>query len=328
MRLNSRLIIFIVSALLLTISKKWPNNSKNKRYDGEDKTDSADHGQQPATEVPQSEWTAFQSTIREIHESEKRHQKAERDLGAAQLRTAKGLNRITIIGAIFSFVGLLGVAASLIIARRAAEDGRVAADAVRNQAKVLADQERKQLRGYFGHEGFSLTCGDCTPTENDQITLSMENFGQTPITVLSGVVGIVEYTLGEPFPEDDQTRSIPQNGIQSLFKSIVVYPRSPKTAYFPITTEMASQIKEVKEGSYWMMFRVEVSYTDIFNDTWYNYSCFMLDVRRKGEPNRFVGCPEYNEERNANNEQPPPMIPSQIIFPDILFPVVPDYEVK
>src|SRR6202035_2727970 len=108
---------------------------------------------------------------------------------------------------------------------------------VRDQAKVLADQERKQLRGYFGHEGLSLTCGDCTPTESDQITLSMGNFGQTPITVLSGVIGIVEYTLGEPFPEDDQTRSIPQNGIQSLFKSVVVYPRSPKTAYFPITKE-------------------------------------------------------------------------------------------
>jgi hypothetical protein len=275
-----------------------------------------------------AEWVALQTLIREIHRSEEQHQRAERDLGAAQLRTAKGLNWVTAVGAIFAFLGLLGVTASLIIARQAAEDGRIAANAARDQAKVLGDQEGKQLRGYFGHEGLSLTCGDCAPTESDQIILSMENFGQTPITVLSGVIGIVEYTLGESFPEDDQTRSIPQNGIQSLSKSVVVYPRSQKIAYFPITKEMVAQIKEVKDGSYWVMFRVEVSSTDIFHDMWYNYSCFIFDVRRKGDPMKFFGCPEYNEERNTNDEQPPPMVPTQIIFPDMLLPAVPNYELK
>jgi hypothetical protein len=83
-----------------------------------------------------AEWAALQTLVREIHRSEEEHQRAERDLGAAQLRTAKGLNWITAIGAILSFLGLLGVIMSIIIAKKAAEDSAIAAGAARQQAEV------------------------------------------------------------------------------------------------------------------------------------------------------------------------------------------------
>lgn len=320
----------LLTALAWFRLNQRPNDSENYRQSGNNEHRSTRHGHEPAPDMLRAEWATLQSLIREIHSSEEQHQRAERDLGAAQLRTAKGLNRVKAIGAIFSFVGLLGVAGSLIIARQAAEDGRVAADAARDQAKILTDQERKQLRGYFGYESFSLTCGDCEPTENDQFSLSMADFGQTPLTVIGELVGIVEYTIDEFFPEGDQTRSVPTKGsIQSISKSIAVYPRSPKTAYFPITKDIAMQFKDARDGRYWIMLRIEILYADIFHDSWYNYSCFMFDVRRKGgDPQKFYGCPEYNEERNASDEQPPPMVPTQIVFPDMLLPAVRNYELK
>jgi hypothetical protein len=69
-----------------------------------------------------AEWAALQTLIREIHRSEEKHQAAERNILAAQLSTAKGLNWITVIGAIVGVLGLMGVAASIIIAKRAADD--------------------------------------------------------------------------------------------------------------------------------------------------------------------------------------------------------------
>jgi hypothetical protein len=59
----------------------------------------ADNGQQPAADVLRPEWAALQAAIREIHRSEEEHQANERNIWATQLRTAKGLNWITAIGA-------------------------------------------------------------------------------------------------------------------------------------------------------------------------------------------------------------------------------------
>jgi len=57
------------------------------------------HSQHPANDKLQDESAGFQAVIGEIL-SEEDHQAAQRKLGAAQLRIAKGLNRITAIGAI------------------------------------------------------------------------------------------------------------------------------------------------------------------------------------------------------------------------------------
>src|SRR5262245_23117549 len=113
--MDSRFRATFLAALAWFRSKKRPDYSKNDWESGKHKENSTRHGQQPADDMLHAEWMTLQALIREIHRSEEQHQHAERDLGTVQLRTAKGLNRITAIGAIFSFLGLLGIVGSIII---------------------------------------------------------------------------------------------------------------------------------------------------------------------------------------------------------------------
>jgi hypothetical protein len=83
------------------------------------------HSQHSADDKLRGEWAGFQAVIGEIL-SEEDHQAAQRKLGAAQLRLAKGLNRITAIGAIVGAISSLGVIGSLVIAKTAADDAHTA----------------------------------------------------------------------------------------------------------------------------------------------------------------------------------------------------------
>src|SRR5260370_8977569 len=74
---------------------------------------------------PRGERAGPQAVIGEIL-SEEDHQAAQRKLGAAQLRIAKGLNRITTIGAIFGLTCSLGFIVSLVITKFAAADTHIA----------------------------------------------------------------------------------------------------------------------------------------------------------------------------------------------------------
>src|SRR5437899_5701847 len=84
-----------------------------KRSDGE--STAADHGQQSATDVLHAEQTAIHAALREIAANEKDHQASERDFWARQIRAAHGLNWITLIGAFVAILGLVAIAASLLI---------------------------------------------------------------------------------------------------------------------------------------------------------------------------------------------------------------------
>ena len=70
---------------------------QDHRHDRQGATATPKHSQHPANDKLRGEWTGFQVDVREIL-SEEDHQAAQRKLGAAQLRIAKGLNRITAIG--------------------------------------------------------------------------------------------------------------------------------------------------------------------------------------------------------------------------------------
>jgi hypothetical protein len=103
-----RLLSYSTSVRDLLNLKKRPNSPQDDRYHGQNEKDAARNGEQPASDMLHTEWAAFQALIREIHRSEEEHKATEHDLGVAQLRTAKGLNRITIVRAAFNFTGLLG----------------------------------------------------------------------------------------------------------------------------------------------------------------------------------------------------------------------------
>lgn len=86
---------------------------------------SPEHSPHPANDKLRGEGAGLQAVIGEIL-SEEDHQTAQRKLGAAQLRIAKGLNRITAIGAIVGAISSLGVIGSLIITKIAADDAHTA----------------------------------------------------------------------------------------------------------------------------------------------------------------------------------------------------------
>jgi hypothetical protein len=81
--------------------------------------------QHPESDKLRGEGAGLQAVIEEIL-SEEDHQAAQRKLGAAQLRIAKGLNRITAIGAIVGVISSLGIIGSLVITKIAADDAHKA----------------------------------------------------------------------------------------------------------------------------------------------------------------------------------------------------------
>ena len=98
---------------------------QDHRHDRQEANATHKHSQNPANDKPRDEWTGFEAVIGEIL-SEEDHQAAQRKLGAAQLRIAKGLNRITTIGAIVGAISSLGIIGSLIITKIAADDAHMA----------------------------------------------------------------------------------------------------------------------------------------------------------------------------------------------------------
>src|SRR6266581_1147111 len=188
---------FVIYSLL----KKRPDNSQEHRRDRQHEEGAAESGEQPASDMLRAEWAAFQALIREIHRSEEEHQAAERELGNAQLRTAKGLNWVTAIGAAVGLLGLLGVIASLAITKKTAEDGAIVARAAESQARILADQEVRQLRAYvFPDVSIENVNGDISKIETipPQIDVVIKNSGLTPAyntSVLGGAVLTVFPTI-------------------------------------------------------------------------------------------------------------------------------------
>ena len=98
---------------------------QDHRHDRQKANATPKHCQQPENDKLRGERAGFQAVIGEIL-SEEDHQAAQRKLGAAQLRIAKGLNRITAIGAILGAISSVGIIGSLIITKFAADDAHMA----------------------------------------------------------------------------------------------------------------------------------------------------------------------------------------------------------
>jgi hypothetical protein len=98
---------------------------EDHRHDRQEANATPKYSQHPAMDKLRDESAGFQAVIGEIL-SEEDHQAAQRKLGAAQLRIAKGLNRITAIGAIVGAISSLGIIGSLVITKIAADDAHMA----------------------------------------------------------------------------------------------------------------------------------------------------------------------------------------------------------
>lgn len=141
---------------------------EDHRHDRQEANASPERSRQRANDKLRDESAGFQAVIGEIL-SEEDHQAAQRKLGTAQLRLAKGLNRITAIGAIVGAISSLGIIGSLVITKIAADDAHMALVAA-NRAWISP---------------VSATLGAIPrvlPTEAITISVPFRNTGHEPAT--------------------------------------------------------------------------------------------------------------------------------------------------
>ena len=169
--------------------------------------------------MPSAEWAALQTLIREIHQSEEDHRAAEREFGAAQLRTAKSLNRITVAGAIVGAITSVGIIGSLVITKIAADDAHT--------ALVAAN------RAWIGPASATLAAiPSAPPSEDITALIAFRNTGHEPATDASIIGGSDSISIDATYDEihakeqsfEDYCFSIPAAKQMTSSESIVVFP--------------------------------------------------------------------------------------------------------
>jgi len=214
MRLNLRVGCLAATAWL----HARPNKMQDHRHDRQEANVTPKHRQQPENDKLRGERAGFQAVIGEIL-SEEDHQAAQRKLGAAQLRIAKGLNRITAIGAILGAISSVGIIGSLIITKFAADDAHMALVAA-NRAWISP---------------VSATLGaipSAPPTEAITVAVPFRNTGHEPATdafIINGTDSIgIDATYDEIHAKErafeDYCFSISGVTDNAYAVSIVIFP--------------------------------------------------------------------------------------------------------
>jgi hypothetical protein len=213
-RLNLRVAFLAAIAWL----HPRPNKIQDHRHDRQEANAIHKHSQNPANDKPRDEWAGFEAVIGEIL-SEEDHQAAQRKLGAARLRIAKGLNRITTIGAIVGAISSLGIIGSLVITKIAADDAHMALVAA-NRAWISP---------------VSATLGaipSAPPTEAITVPVPFCNTGHEPATdasIVSGSDSIpIDATYGQIHAKErafeDYCFSVSGTKDNASAVSIVIFP--------------------------------------------------------------------------------------------------------
>jgi hypothetical protein len=179
--------------------------------------------QHPTNDKLRGEWTGFQAVIEEIL-TEEDHQAAQRKLGAAQLRIAKGLNRITAIGAIVGVISSLGIIGSLVITKIAADDA--------HRAVVVAN------RAWISPVSATLgAIPSSPPTEAISVPVPFRNTGREPATNAFIVSGSDSITIDATYDQihakervfEDYCFSISDPKGDRSAVSIVIFPGGSAT---------------------------------------------------------------------------------------------------
>src|SRR5215510_723218 len=202
---------------------RGPNKMRDQRHDRQQANAIPKHSQQPENEKLRGEWAGFQAVIGEIL-SEEDHQAAQRKLGAAQLRIARGLNRITAIGAIVGLISSLGIIGSLVITKFAADDAHMALVAA-NRAWISP---------------VSATLGAIPsdpPTESITVPVPFRNTGHEPATDASTVSGSDSISIDATYDQihakerafEDYCFSISGTKDVASAVSIVIFPGGSAT---------------------------------------------------------------------------------------------------
>jgi hypothetical protein len=130
----------------------------------------------------------------EVVADTKHHQIAERDFWVKQIRIAKWLNWITAVGAVAGVIVLLFVWQSLRVAKRAADDGAIAARAARDQSIASVEANRPWIKPKVTPNYIEIGADRITVS----ILVSSDNIGKSPAENLVEAVAIL--------PTDDPTK--------------------------------------------------------------------------------------------------------------------------
>jgi hypothetical protein len=191
---------------------------QDHRHDRQEANATNKQGQHPANDKPRDEAAGLEGVIGEIL-SEEDHQAAQRKLGAAQLRIAKSLNRITAVGAIVGAISSLGIIASLVITKIAADDAHTALVAA-NRAWISP---------------VSATLGaipSAPPTEAITVPVPFRNTGHEPATDASMVSGSDTIAIASTYDQihakerafEDYCFSVSGTKDNASAVSIVIFP--------------------------------------------------------------------------------------------------------
>src|SRR5215467_807680 len=214
MRLNLRVAFLAAIAWL----HPRPNKMQDHRHDRQETNATPKHSQHTADDKLRDKSAGFQAVVGEIL-SEEDHQAAQRKLGAAQLRIAQGLNRITAIGAIVGAISSLGIIASLVITKIAADDAHM--------ALVAAN------RAWISPVSATLDAIPSTSPAGDiTVPVPFRNTGHEPATDASIIGGSDSISIDATYDEihakeqsfADYCFSIPAAKGTASAESIVVFP--------------------------------------------------------------------------------------------------------
>jgi len=260
--------------------------------------DPAGNTDEPAANVHSAAGTPHVAPPTDPQTAEEHHRAAERRYWRRQVRVGKWLNAITAIAALAGIIGLVFVYRGLIATRKAA-------DAATRQAEISEDTAKRQIRGYLGITEMRFDCKDCVLDETNNIEVKSENYGATPLIVMTGVLWMTQFGINESFPIQEWSS---QDYIR-IAEEMPHYPRTPMAIGFRITSQFKEMIDKARQGEAWLAIRGLVSYRDVFNDLWGNRFCFIYNPKINLRTMGFTVCQKYNGEKKLEPQQSlPPFV--------------------
>lgn len=220
-----------------------------------------------------------------------------------------------------SYNGLLSAISSVVIAAFTFSLMRSTArqwQASRRQAQIaqraLSHQtlsSQRQLRAYLGLVSISVDMPGLDDENyqphhevpigtiyTDFLTPTIKNFGPTPAFDVSVALSWVGTQYLTKIPNDFQFYLIPdaptEHGIVSR-ETLLPTQQISRAVFVPDVTGF----KRAKENQASMYVYGEIRYTDIYNNRWGNYYCFVWEPWRSAE-HHFTAYDRFNGERKIN----------------------------
>lgn len=222
-----------------------PNQTQQHGQQTETSNRPGASGRPPVADPVQSELDTLRALITEIHESERRHQKAERNLWRFQIETSKKLNCITIGGTIAGLVGSIAIIFSFAVAIKSLWDSEAS--------------EIRQLRAYLHADPPKDPIKIISANEIDAVAV-VKFDGKTPAYNIDIAANASVYSGEPPFDIMERDPSAIHFGQRRGY--LAFNDEIEVSGSFRTSTDMVNDIKSGHSGLY-------ISGTVHYNDAFY-----------------------------------------------------------